>query len=62
MSGATYWLAFDIGCIECGQESRALGLHLTKQAAEAVCESARIEQEADWHGQHSFEVFEVQAP
>jgi hypothetical protein len=31
----------------------------TKEAAEAACEAARVKQEAEWHGQHSMEVFEL---
>jgi hypothetical protein len=53
------YLAFDIGCIECDEDSAVIGVFATKEAAEAACEAARVKQEAEWHGQHSMEVFEL---
>jgi hypothetical protein len=53
------YLAFDIGCIECGEESAVIGVYDTAQAAETACEAAAVKQKADWHGQHSMQVFEL---
>ena len=53
------FVAVDIGCIECGEESRVIGIYPTREAAEQALIRPAAEQEADWHGQHSFEVFEV---
>ncbi len=55
----TRWLAFDVGCIECGEESNVIGLFDSEEEAQAACEIAREKQKADWHGQHSFEVFDL---
>lgn len=54
------FLAFDIGCIECGEESAVIGLFATKEAAEAACKEASKKQKENWHGQHSMEVFEIE--
>lgn len=53
------YLAFDIGCIECGEESIPLGLFDTEAEAKKICDKAKKIQEANWHGQHSFEVFNL---
>lgn len=52
------WVAIDIGCIECGQDSSVIGIYPSPDEAEAALIEPRKEQEADWHGQHSFEVHE----
>jgi len=56
------YLAFDIGCLECDQESKPLGLFFTEEEAKKICEDAEKKQKEDWHGQHSFEVFEIEIP
>ena len=53
------WLAFDIGCIECGEESAVIGLFCSKEEAESACKIAADKQKVDWHGQHSMEVFDL---
>lgn len=53
------WLAFDIGCIECGESSAIIGVFETEKAAKDACKVAREEQKKDWAGQHSMEVFEL---
>lgn len=53
------WLAFDIGCIECGEPSAVIGVYATREAAEAACAVASEEQERNWVGQHSMEVFDL---
>ena len=55
------WLAFDVGCIECGEESAVVGIFSTKEQAEAAAQLAREEQKKNWSGQHSFEVFDISA-
>jgi hypothetical protein len=52
-------VAVDIGCLECGESSKVLGVFTMKMRAEAVCEEHEARQKATWHGQHSFEVFEI---
>lgn len=53
------YLAFDVGCYECGEPSGVLGLYATEAEAEAACERAADRQKADWHGQHSMEVHDL---
>jgi hypothetical protein len=53
------FLAFDIGCLECGEESAVIGFYDTEGEAGKACAVAAKEQEKTWHGQHSFRVFEV---
>lgn len=55
------WLAFDVGCIDCGEASAVIGVYTTRVEAEAACETAKQKQRADWHGQHSMEVFDLLA-
>lgn len=57
------YLAFDIGCIECGEDSAVVGIYDTHDEAKAAI-SAYVDGSgswgrAGWHGQHSVEVFEV---
>ncbi len=53
------YLAFDVGCIECGEESSVVGIFNTKEEAERACRKAEKKQEKNWTGQHSFEVFKI---
>ena len=55
------WLAFDIGCIECGEGSAVIGTYDTEDEADAACAEAGEEQARDWHGQHSMEAFDLLA-
>lgn len=61
MSDRPRWLAFDIGCIECGEGSDVIGLYETEEAATAACDDARKTQGEDWNGQHHMEVFDLDA-
>jgi len=56
---ASKYLAFDIGCIECGEESSPLGIFDTEEDAQKACDVASTKQEKNWRGQHSFEVFPI---
>ena len=60
------FLAFDIGCIECGEDSAVVGIYPDRESA-----TAAIEQYLDkgtswgrtgWIGQHSVEIFQVVIP
>ena len=53
------YLVFDIGCIECGEESGVVGLYATLEEAIKARDDAAAGQERHWTGQHSFEVFDL---
>lgn len=60
------WLAFDIGCIECGESSEVIGLFPSRDEAEAAIQ-AWLQPRHRWGrkgriGPHSEEVFEVEVP
>jgi hypothetical protein len=55
------WLAFDIGCIECGEGSAVIGTYDTQEEADAACAVAAEGQERNWSGQHSMESFDLLA-
>lgn len=55
------YVAVDVGCIECGENSAVLGVFESKERAEQVAKEHYSRQSDHWHGQHSFEVFEVPA-
>lgn len=56
----TYYLAFDVGCIECGEDSGVVGLFKTREEAQTASDAAATIQKEDWHGQHHFDVYEIQ--
>jgi hypothetical protein len=56
------YLAFDIGCIECGEESGVVGTYDTEAGAEHAADAAEIAQEKDWGGQHHFVVYDLGSP
>lgn len=53
------FVAVDIGCIECGEESAVLGVFTSEEKAEEVLKEHHVRQNENWHGQHNFELFEV---
>ena len=53
------YLAFDIGCIECGEPSAVIGTFDTEEEALAAATEAYEIQKANWHGQHGFDVFDL---
>jgi hypothetical protein len=55
------WLAFDIGCIECGEGSAVIGTYATQEAAQQAADTAEEQQKQDWRGQHRFEVYDLEA-
>lgn len=56
------WLAFDIGCLECGEGSGPIGVFKTKEAAEKAAREAEIKQKADWSGEHYMQVYKILVP
>lgn len=50
------WMAFDVGCYECGEPSGLIGLYATEAEARAACDEAATLQAADWTGQHAMQV------
>lgn len=55
-----YYVAVDIGCIECGEPSSVLGIYTDKSEAEATLAQAEEKQKHAWTGQHYFELFEIE--
>jgi len=60
------FLAFDIGCIECGEDSEVIGMYETREAAEEAV-SAWTAPNQEWGrdgrgGEHSEQVFAVDVP
>jgi hypothetical protein len=54
-------MAFDIGCIECGEPSGIVGFFATKEEASAALDAAEKKQQADWIGQHAFRIFDLES-
>lgn len=64
----TKYLVFDVGCIECGESSKVVGIYATKQNAQrAVKRYITYEPNKfgtywgrkEWTGQHEVEIYEV---
>lgn len=55
------YVAVDIGCIECGEDSAVLGIFDSMERAEQVKNDHFSRHKKNWNGEHSFEVFEVSA-
>ena len=60
MSGT--WLAFDIGCIECGEDSGVIGTFATEAEADAAALAAYERHRDAWRGQHHMAVFDLSDP
>ena len=55
------WLVFDVGCIECGEDSNVVGTYQDEAEARAVART--VDKTCGWRGgQHEFEVFDLLAP
>ena len=54
-----YYVAVDIGCIECGESSHVLGIFTKKEKAYEVIHDHKKRQQENWSGQHFFEVFNI---
>ena len=57
-----FFVAVDIGCLECGELSSVLGIYGTEEKALQICEEAKVAQAKNWQGQHAFQVFETNMP
>ena len=57
-----FYLAFDVGCIECGEDSGPIGVFADREAAERSCEDAQVKQQEDWYGEHVMDVWEIDVP
>jgi hypothetical protein len=55
------YVCVDTGCIECGEESKVIGLFSVLDRAKEAAEREEKYQEAHWTGQHRFEIFPVEA-
>lgn len=60
----TKYLAMDIGCIECGESSKVIGIFKTKELAEKAIEDY-VDPNHKWGkegriGQHYEEIFEIE--
>lgn len=54
-----YYVAVDIGCIECGEESSVIGIYTNKEEALKVTAEHKKRQGEKWSGEHHFEIYEV---
>jgi hypothetical protein len=55
-----FYVAVDVGCIECGEYSNVLGIFTTESKAQEVVDDHCNRQKDNWCGEHSFKVFEVE--
>lgn len=55
------YMAFDIGCIECGEPSGVIGIYDTEEEAIDAAERVREKQSENWEGQHIFRVFDLES-
>ena len=53
------YVAVDIGCIECGEQTNVLGIFTDKNKAWDVLDEHATRQMENWSGQHYFDVYEV---
>lgn len=58
------YLVFDIGCLECGESSKPVGLFSTQEEAQAAIDRYVTNEpgtwgRAEWKGQHCVEIFEL---
>lgn len=59
MTTGNVFLAFDIGCIECGSSSAVIGTFATREQAQAACDAWEA---LGWRdGQHFYEVFDLRS-
>ena len=53
------YLAFDIGCIECGETSAVIGTYDSPEEAVLAARKAAEDQAKDWHGEHHMRVYDL---
>lgn len=56
------YMVFNIGCIECGVDSKIVGLFADKRHADVVAQYCNDEHSWRDAGQNIYEVFELPAP
>jgi len=54
-----YYVVVDIGCIECDEDTSVLGIFTDYQKAHEVAHEHSERQGKNWHGEHSFEIFDI---
>lgn len=63
------WLVFDVGCIECGENSQPVGVYASKAAARRAVKRYVTNEpnkygfswgRPEWAGQHLVDVYEVE--
>jgi hypothetical protein len=54
-----YYVAVDIGCLECGEQSNVIGIFTSEEKSKKACEDASIKQKSNWHGEHDFDVWHI---
>ena len=54
------YVALDIGCIECLEDSAILGVFESDDNANSIVERMAEKQEVNWRGQHEFTVKTVE--
>lgn len=57
-----FFLAFDVGCIECGEDSGPIGVFTDREAAERACADAQTKRQKDWLGEHEMVVWNIDVP
>ena len=53
------YILVDIGCIECGESSRIIGVFNNIEKAYVIRDKCHDIQRKHWTGQHYFEIFEI---
>ena len=53
------YVAVDIGCLECGEESDVLGIFTSEEGARQAQALHKAWQAKHWSGQHEFKVFAI---
>lgn len=58
------YLVFDVGCIECGEDSCVVGVYKTKEEAENAIDGYFDEGTSwgrtGWHGQHDVGIYPIE--
>ena len=54
------YMAFQIGCLECGEQSEILGLYDDAASAQSECQRASEAHKKDWDGQRDFVVYDLE--
>lgn len=55
-----YFIAIDIGCCECDEETNVLGIFTDKTKATEVLKEHKERQGMNWNGHHEFQIFQLE--